>query len=90
MNKMCFKITLAMLCFFSPLSFKVQLQQPNLRGLCLAQCCISIILSLRSPELYQQNLCQNIVLVFCFRYELFGGEIQDMASLSLVYPRAVK
>lgn len=46
---------------------KLQLQQPNLRGLCLAQYCIFFFFSCRSPELYQQNLCQ--ILYVC--YELF-------------------
>lgn len=36
MNKLCFKILLALLCNF----FQVKFQQPNLRGLCLAQYCI--------------------------------------------------
>lgn len=76
---MCFKITLAKLCFVFFLQTSVAAAKTQ-RGLCLAQYCIFMILSCRSPELYPQN-CYLVSYIVCLLLSIL--EIWDMASLWL-------
>lgn len=88
MNKMCFKITLSMMCcFFSPsfLQTSVAATKPqrSLPGTVLYFCYfISQITRVVSTELVSKY--------FLFLLLTFFGGVQDMACLSLVYPQAVK
>lgn len=89
MNKMCFKITLSMMCcfFFSPsfLQTSVAATKPqrSLPGTVLYFCYfISQITRVVSTELVSKY--------FLFLLLTFLGGVQDMACLSLVYPQAVK
>lgn len=57
-NKMCFKFILVTFYFIL-----IICNSQNSRALCLAQYCILIVLSCRSPELYQ--------LLFCVVYRMY-------------------
>lgn len=64
----CFKFTLAVLQFIF-LQTSVAAAKTE-RGLCLAQYCIFIIVSCRSPELYPQNFS---IVSYMFVITYFGN-----------------
>lgn len=70
--------------FFFFLQTSVAAAKTQIR-LCLAQYCIFVILSYRSPELYQQK-CYLVSYIVCLLLSIFGNLGY---GFSLVIPKAV-
>lgn len=89
MNKMCFKITLSMMCcFFFPL-FPSNFSCSNQTSEVFAwHSVVFLLFYLSDHQSCINRTCVKIFFVFVINF--FLGGVQDMACLSLVYPQAVK